>query len=193
MFEWASRHKDFRKDVAEQALKQDEALLRNKATPEAKKLYSWNRQTACYYHKTVSFVRLEANKKGVLYAEINPDHKIEDLVTRHFMRRFPTYIIIIGSPRGTYLAVKNRYMGKTNLPMKQFMQRLEARLPDDKTLSDLGPFDEKTWEVYYDSQEIHERENRRLFQQFMPKKYHYLTKYEKSVWDRRQKRLIEFK
>ncbi|MBU0530488.1 MAG: DUF4130 domain-containing protein [Candidatus Aenigmatarchaeota archaeon] len=191
MFEWAPRHKDFNREVFEQAMKQNPALLRNKATPEAKKIHSWNSQAGCYYHKTISFVRLETSRKGVLYAEMNPEHHIEDLVTRHFMRRFPTYIILIGSPRGTFVAMKNKYHGRTDLPLKQFLAQLETDLPDDKILSELQ-FDKKWWEVYYDSQEIRERENKRLFLQFMPKKYHYLTEYEKSVWNKKQKRLDSF-
>jgi len=179
MFNWASRHKDFQKDVFVRGARQHHALLRSKATPEAKKLHNWNRQVGMGYCKTISFLRLKTSKKGILYGEINPEHRIEDLVTRHFMKRFPTYMILIGSSRGTFLAVRNSYRGHVDQPLKQFLHQLESYLSDDHILADLD-FDESWWETYYDSQEIPERENKRLFLQFMPKKYHYMTDHERK-------------
>jgi len=189
-FKHAHRHRNFDPKLLEKVKKQPKELVRRKATPESRKLYSMSRQAGMCSHKWQSFARLKVSRHGILYAEIEPEHSVEDMVVAVFVNRFPLFVVVIGSSRGVWLGFKEEFRGKvrivkiknktqdnknkdkkTNKEIEEVVANLERELPVNPLLRDLSDFDDNIYRTFYDSQYIPERRNHTYFFRMMPKKY----------------------
>ncbi len=187
------RHVKFDARLVEKVLQQDEGLVAAKATCEARKLYNLSREVLGDAHRLRSFLRLKVSKHGILYAGIKTDHDIEDIIVAHFVRRFPGFVIVIESQKGSFIGsrqLKEVLFVATNLD--DILKKLEETLPVVESLEEFEVFDERMWETFYKSQNMKERKNMRLFLRNIPKRFHdqeglatesYIIKHSKRITD----------
>jgi probable DNA metabolism protein len=169
-FSLARRHRRFKKEVRRQArqLSESEAI----STKEGRQLYNWNRQVAGCYDKSRAFARLKISKHGIVYGKVEPEHYVEDMVAKFFAKRFPMFLIMIESSRGTFVIGKDKRLRVYSKKMGELLSRFEKELPEQEILSGLEDFDaDAYWERYYASQLISHRKNKKYFHRGMPKKY----------------------
>ncbi|MFH2027987.1 MAG: DUF4130 domain-containing protein [Nanoarchaeota archaeon] len=172
-FNLANRHKNFDKKVYDIVRKQDVVFVENLATPEARRVYNWNRQVAGCYQRSRAFCRMKISKHSIVYCSIDPEHFVEDLVARWFLSRFPMFTIMVESKRGTFVISKTTDLVIYDKKIDELLPEFEKIMPENSILSDLTEFDEDSvWEGYYDSQFIKERKNKKYFLKNIPKKFH---------------------
>jgi len=130
-----------------------------KVSSEAKKFLDYSRQVSSEYHKAVSFIRLKPiDQHQVLMGEFEIRHQTAELIMQHFMRRFPTYAIMI-------ILGEQVYIGKNKEIYQRKIEKRKIALP---TVVDKY---EKYWLTFYKTQFIPERKNLRYLKQMIPKKY----------------------
>ncbi|MBW3003275.1 DUF4130 domain-containing protein [Candidatus Woesearchaeota archaeon] len=171
-FGLAPRHEKFTQKLLDTVKSQPLDLVENKATAESKHLYSLHRQVAGDFQRCRAFARLEISKHGIIYGKVQPEHRVEDLVAEWFVSRFPLFIIVLQSRRGTFIMSKDSELKIVKEDIKTIVNDLEQTLPENPLLSSLIEFDEQSWENLYDSNFIKQRKNTKLFLKNIPKKYH---------------------
>ncbi|MBW3012961.1 DUF4130 domain-containing protein [Candidatus Woesearchaeota archaeon] len=184
------RHKDFDPKILEELSKQSEAEIKSLTTKEARQYYNMRRAVGGCLHKAKAFTRFQINKKGILYAVIDPEHRIEDLLVRWFFYRFPLYTIVIESKRGCFVCEKGR-VWKDKRKMNEVIADFEQKKEKDPILSELNN-DDKIWNEFYDSQYIEKRRNLKLFLKNVPKKFHHWDGMDKERNFLGNKSLLEF-
>jgi probable DNA metabolism protein len=135
-----------------------------KVSPEAKKFLDYARQVGFEYHKATSFIRLKPiDQQRILMGEFEIRHQTAELIMQHFMRRFPTYTVML-------IFGNQAYIGRD----KEIYQRtIERQKISPPTVVDEY---EKYWLAFYKTQFIPERKNLRYLKQMIPKKYwHWVT------------------
>jgi hypothetical protein len=170
----ARRHNQFSEKILQDVISQPKVLVQNKATPEARKfhaLYSQVRKSMC---KDPELTRLNVSKHGILYAKVEPEHKTEDVILNRFMYRFPTFVILISSPRGTFIGRREEGISFTKDSLEKVLKHFESILPVDPMLDGLEEFDESIWADFYNSQYNPRLASKKRFTKLMPKKYHKL-------------------
>ena len=170
----ADRHKDYSESLVIAVSRQPEEMVEAKATAEARKLYNMHRQVWCEIHRIESFTRLKTSPKGILYATIKPEHKVEDIVVWFFSARFPLFIIAIESKGRCYVASDSK-ISIINKPLANVVSSIEEGLIENKILSDISDYNmgangEDLWNTFYETQYIKERRNKRYFHKSMPRK-----------------------
>jgi len=171
-FYLAKRHKNFKQHLWNLVKEQPESLVLNKATKESKELYSLHRQVSGDYQRTRAFSRLNISEYGILYAKIEPEHRIEDLIAKWFFSRFPLFTIILSSKKGTFVISKD-FFKHSSLSLEEELKQISKSKEIDPLLNDLTDFNTLSWENIYDSNFIKERKNKKYFQKNIPKKYLY--------------------
>lgn len=175
-FDLARYNKSFSQALYERVIAQPKALVDARATLEARKLHNLHRQVGCEIHRLESFTRLKASKHGILFSEVEAEHNTEEFVARFFCKRFPSFVIVISSARGCFIArfERNRLVVEHDLSsLRDIIKALERDLPVDDIMSYVSDIDdEKAWDIYYDSQFLRSRENKRYFLKSIPKKLH---------------------
>ncbi len=171
--EIAKRNKKYNRNLAETVLNQDSGLVEAKATKESRRLYNMANQVKCDAHRLNGFTRLDVSKHGILHAEVKAEHEVEDMVVKHFVRRFPNFLIVIASEKGCFIGHKDmKDIIVVKRPLKQVIKDMEDILPINHTLKEFEEFDANLWETFYDSQYLTERKNLGLFLKHIPKKFH---------------------
>lgn len=156
IFPLANYHKDYDERIRQAIEKQDESVVENVVSVEARKIYSMHRQVSCDIHKLVSFIRLKRSA-DILYSKVNTEHNILPFILKHFHLRFPTFKIIIGD-KTTYIMDKEGKVSILNIDFDSYTKDL-----DSEDMLEL-------WRVYYDSQYIEQRRNLGLMNKMMPKR-----------------------
>ncbi len=112
-------------------------------------------------HRFNGFIRFKEVAPLSFYASIEPDHNILPLILNHFTRRFSDQNFIIHDLKRELAIIYNR---------ESFIIT-DLKREDSKvlTLPD-GEF-ESLWKTFYKSVNMKERENPRLRNQYMPKRY----------------------
>ena len=98
---------------------------------------------------------------GGLYAHFSPDNDIVDLVAPHFAKRFSGEKFIIHDTKRNLLAVYDGKSLKTVLnesPVTVYLSTEEEQF-------------RKLWKTYFDSVTIESRKNKRLQDNFLPRRY----------------------
>lgn len=186
-FDLAKHHRNYDENLEHMVAKQPQELVQARATEESRKLYNMHRQVGCEIHRIESFTRLKTSDKGILFARINPEHNVEEFAARFFMNRFPSFIILLESKRGCFIVGKPEAKDTKNAgcknkkdvalirkPLKEVLSYLESVLPDNPALKEIREAEKgrkaELWDVFYNTQFIKERENKRYFHRSMPRK-----------------------
>jgi probable DNA metabolism protein len=170
MLFYLERSADCNSELFEYVKKEDVEVLESVSTELARKAYKMSREVGGDIHRAKAFTRLKVSKKGILYGELKIRHKVEDLVARFFVHRFPSFIVVLESWRGCFIYGKGfEDVVFTEDSMKSVVDELEKKV---NLVSNLENVDtEKVWDEFYKSQYIPERKNLSLFSKNMPKKF----------------------
>lgn len=121
------------------------------------------RRVSLEAHRFTGFVRFKEVSPLTFYAAIEPDHNILPLIIKHFTKRFSDQNFIIhDSKRETAIF----YNKKTSI-IADFTKEQAFAF----TSSNNDTKFESLWKTFYESTTIKERENHRLRNQYMPKRY----------------------
>jgi len=180
-FNLVERHLKYKKEILEEAENQDPELVLNQVTKEGRLLYNMQREVLGCLHRNKAFTRLQINKHGILYARVFSEHFIEDYLAKFFSERFPNFVVVIGSSRGTFVKDYNSKLFVSKLSMEETIRKLEPQLEINPMLDEMEDFDENIWHSFYTSQYIKERKNLRLFHKHIPKKMLKNMEYENKL------------
>ena len=166
----ARRHRDYQEGLARTVARQPKSLVQAQATKEARRLYNLCNQVQMEAHRLTCFLRLNINRHGILYTSHTPQHEVEDLIVDHFAYRFPKFVIVLESTRGTFVG-RGGVIQKYPHDLEKIMKLLEHELPVDPTLEELNQVNKGVWDAFYESQFITARENAALMKRQIPKKF----------------------
>lgn len=168
------RNQKCSKEFIEQVSKEDPSYLENITSDIAKKADKLARDVSREAYKVRAFTRLNLSRHGILFATIEPQYHVEDLVVKWFWKRFPQFVIALESKpkRGVFLFGPGfTDVIFTKAPLKEVIEDLESRLPIKPLLGEVAEFSETIWQLYYASQYVPSRKNLKLFLKFLPRKY----------------------
>ncbi|MBD3229483.1 MAG: DUF4130 domain-containing protein [Candidatus Lokiarchaeota archaeon] len=190
---WARRHKmsndHLLKRITRIYSKKPE-FITNKLVEEAKKFHKIAREVALEYHRLRGYIHFELLLNLILFADINPEHKIIDILLNFFSNRFPKFIICFKNNNKIFLKThrtdiefkfeqnKNKYYILNNehfSQLKKYLDKFDSKM-------DLGEFSDDFWKKYYDSQYIETRDNIKLAKKLLPKKLRGKTKLEHEFY-----------
>jgi len=126
-----------------------------------KRCYRCMREVNLSYQRLCMFAR-PAFVRGILTVDIKPEHRIEDMFCRWLARKNPDLpVAVVHGDKawignGHFVGL-DRFIVVTSL----FMGNLEAMNVSDEV--------EELWDVYYDSQMIDSRRNKKHAKKFQPK------------------------
>ncbi len=127
-----------------------------------RKVLELNKKVGNEAHKLKGFVRFRELKSGILYAEINPDNDILELLAKHFMNRLKNEYWVIKDVRRKIICIydtKKIYVTEEdNLKIIDEVSKNEIMFKD-------------MWQDFYHTIAIKMRKNDRCRLNFMPKKY----------------------
>lgn len=114
-------------------------------------------------HKFKGFIRFKELKNKVLYAEIEPENNILELISIHFKNRLKNEYWIIKDQKRRIISMydKNNFY----ILMEDDIKLLELDVSDNEYNI------ESLWKSFYKNIGIKERQNDRCRMNFMPKKY----------------------
>jgi probable DNA metabolism protein len=112
-------------------------------------------------HRFTGFIRFKEVAPLSFYASIEPDHNILPLILNHFTRRFSDQNFIIHDLKRELAIIYN----------KESFIITDLKREDSKVLTSPDGEFEALWKTFYNSVNIKERENPRLRNQYMPKRY----------------------
>ncbi len=125
------------------------------------KTHALTRKVEREVHRFQGFVRFRQLADGTYYSTIEPDFAILPLIAPHFAQRLADQNWIIHDVKRHRAAI---YNGKS-------VCISEISLYEDLVFTQGDEEHKRLWQQYYDTIGIKERENPKLRQQFMPKKY----------------------
>ena len=137
------------------------ATLDYNLEPEIDKILVLARKVRHEAHRMKGLLRFQHLADGLYYAPMEPDHAILPMVAPHFARRFgqqPWLIHDLSRQQGVVYDGKKWLLGDIQ------SDAAPELAPEERAFQHL-------WQSYVDIIAIRERTNRRLQQQFMPKKY----------------------
>lgn len=111
--------------------------------------------------RMLQFVRFSVMEKNILYAEIEPDHDVLELIAHHFCDRFCNDPFIIHD-----LKRKKALVGFQH---RWYLTEFDGS--DIPRVSDEEKEYRKLWKTYFDNIAIRERTNPRCQRNFMPVRY----------------------
>lgn len=114
-------------------------------------------------HKFKGFTRFKELKNKVLYAEINPENNILELLSYHFKERLKNEYWIIKDVNRNLISFYNK--NEFEIFNSDNINILDIELSEDEE------FIKTLWKNFYNTIGIKERANNRCRMNFMPKKY----------------------
>ncbi|MDG6221242.1 MAG: DUF4130 domain-containing protein, partial [Candidatus Thermoplasmatota archaeon] len=146
-------------------------VLEGITTPDARKAYNMAREVAGDCNKTLSYIRLQLFKDRVLWGEVKPRHRVEDLALSFLRKRFPAFGILMKTQRGSFGVLPDGDC--RHWPSEQkldcVLSEMASLIPEKATWwEDKG---DGLWDTFYNSQFISSRKNLPLFHKAMPKYY----------------------
>ena len=168
--EIARRHRDFEEGLVWRVASQGKSLASVQATPESRRLYNLYSQVMGETNRLACYLRLQINSHGILHASHTPVHQVEDLLVSHFLYRFPKYVVVLVSKRGTFVG-RDHFISRSEESVENVIGRLERELPVDPILKELKETDDEVWEAFYQSQYVKEKHNQGLFLRNVPPRF----------------------
>lgn len=121
----------------------------------------YTKKVAHEAHRFTGFVRFKEVSPLNFYASIEPDHNILPLILDHFMKRFSDQNFIIHDLKREVAIIYN----------KESAIITDLKKEDSKAFTSSDGEFEVLWKTFYSSVNIKERENHRLRNRSMPKRY----------------------
>lgn len=116
------------------------------------------------YHRFMGFLRFSEVGGGVLFAKIAPENDILEMLSEHFEDRFPNeYWMIYDENRHKVLLHEKGQKCRVHREV-QLSEEYMEKMTDAQEYEDL-------WRAFCTSVTIEERKNKKLQQQFLPKKF----------------------
>lgn len=158
---YALLHNNYRQTIIDSVIEQFKSkgpsYVLCKVSDEARIFRNWARQVKTERQRAISFIRLQpVEQKRVLFGEFEVKHKTQELIMLHFMKRFPTYAILI-------FFGEEAFIGRDGEIFKDKVKK--PQIPQIKDNF------EDYWRTFYKSQYIPERKNLKYLQRMLPKKY----------------------
>jgi probable DNA metabolism protein len=125
------------------------------------KTHSLTRKVEREVHRFKGFVRFSELADGSYYSIIEPDYHILPLLAPHFAQRLADQSWIIHDLKRHKAAIYN----------KKSVCVTKISLSEELLFADGDDEHKRLWQLYYKTIGIKERENPKLQQQFIPKKY----------------------
>ena len=143
------------------SLSEDVASLFSGKTQLQKKFYRCMREVSLSYHRLCMFAR-PAFVRGILTADIRPEHHIEDMFCRWLARKNPDLPVAVVHRNKAWIG-NGHFVGLDRFIVvtSSFMGNLTAMNASDEV--------EELWDIYYDSQMIDSRRNKKQAKKFQPK------------------------
>ena len=133
---------------------------RQLAEPDVFHAVEYMKKVGLEIHRLHGFVRFIETESGALYAPIEPDNDIADLLLPHFRARLPEYPFVLHDVRRKKAAV---YDGKNSF--NAYLPRANVLIcADEQGWQDL-------WKGYYHAVNIPSRERLRQMKGYMPVRY----------------------
>jgi len=118
-------------------------------------------------HRMHAFVRFQETKDNMWACEINPDFNVMPLIGKHFKDRYPAMEWVIFDTVRQYGI---HYAGSKIEYITFEGDIIEKRISDEST-TDAEKSYQSMWKQYFKSVNIKERNNEKLHQQHVPKRY----------------------
>lgn len=115
----------------------NKTILENKGCKIAIMAIKMSREVEGDLHQQKAFLRPKISPHGILHAEVEIKHKIEDLIIDFYSDRFPTLTILISSKRGVYTGKFMHPIRKLNASYCEVLNILEKELPIDEKIYSL--------------------------------------------------------
>jgi probable DNA metabolism protein len=163
-FKYLSRHKHVSREELRYLLKhhsRDDVL--NRKTPLSQRLYRLMREVRREYRRHIAHLRFQ-KINNLLISPIYCEHRIEDLLTHYFSSRHPEHTIILLKGDVAYIG-NGEHIG-----FEKYAAVMKGEIAHLLEGEEENPL-EGLWGVFYDSQYIPSRKNRRHAARMMPKKY----------------------
>lgn len=130
-------------------------------TPLQKRCYRYMREVSLSHHRLCMFAR-PSFVKGILLADIKPQHRIEDMFCRWLAKKNPDLPVAVVHGDKAWIGNGN-FVGLDRFVVvtPSFLGDLAAVKISDEV--------EQLWDVYYDSQMIDSRRNKKQAKKFQPK------------------------
>jgi probable DNA metabolism protein len=113
-------------------------------------------------HKLKGFLRFKEIKSNILYAEIEPENNVIEVLAKHFKERLKNEVWIIKDKKRNLVTLYNKkeyIILKSNGEIDKLINNTEEELY------------QKLWKNYFNDISIKERKNLKVQMNFMPKKY----------------------
>ncbi|MFW9855190.1 MAG: DUF4130 domain-containing protein [Candidatus Thorarchaeota archaeon] len=151
-----SRHKDITEEFLNRVKSIPKVILENVGTKIAKRAVAMSREVDADLHSHKAFLRPSISKHGILYAKTNEmDHRNEEELLLFFKKRFPKFIIVLESQRGTFWITTSSRVLSTDQSLCEVLRELEDSLPEVPFLRDLSDKNyQLLWENFAQSQII---------------------------------------
>jgi hypothetical protein len=126
-----------------------------------KRCYRYMRDVNLSYHRLCMFAR-PVFVRGILTADIKPEHRIEDMFCRWLAKKNPDLPVAVVHGGKAWIG-NGHFVGLDRFIVvtSSFLGNLAAVNTSDEV--------EKLWDVYYDSQMIDSRRNKKQAKKFQPK------------------------
>ena len=149
------RHVDCNEVFYREVKNLNKTILENKGNKIAIKAIRMSREVEGDLHQQKAFLRPKISPHGILHAEVEIKHKIEDLIIDFYSERFSTLEILISSKRGVYTGKHLQPIRKLDLIYNKALEILEAKLPINENIESLCQENHyEIWEGFARSQVI---------------------------------------
>ncbi|MFX0015941.1 MAG: DUF4130 domain-containing protein [Promethearchaeota archaeon] len=125
-----SRHKNATTELLENVKLIPKEILENIGTDVAKRAVAMSQEVDRDLHSHKAFLRLSASPYGILYAKSDRmKHYNEEHLIKFFHTRFPTFIILFESKRGTFSINQDSIIENSTKSLDEALQEYEKKLP----------------------------------------------------------------
>ena len=170
IIQFIPRHNKFTPALIREINKLPDVILRNLATPLARKIIKMVKEITLEAYRAKQFTRTEINNRGILYGVVLLKHKVLDLVLEYFHERWPQCIICLYNEHTNKTGIidEKGTIHEKNLLLKEVLEIINKKRQIIPYFDDIQISGEQIFETLYNSQNIPERENHRYFKSMIP-------------------------
>lgn len=170
VIELIHRHSKCTKEILHLIERIPDVVLSNLASQEARKIDKMLKQIFREFERVRQFTRTKLNNHGIIYGEVSFTHKIEDWIIEYFHKRFSKcWLCLYNEKSRSCLVWKGKYpWNYIDSPINDAVKIISRERPLDPYFADIQVENEEIFNIFYKSQFIKSRKNKRYFQQMIP-------------------------